>query len=337
MKADPLVSVLIPVYNAGPYLRISVQSILAQTYSRLEIILVDDGSTDDGVVSLADVRDPRLHIIRQPNSGQASARNRGLAELSGDFYVNQDADDISHPERVARQLKYLMDHPEVVAVFAGHNLILGDRTVAPRRAGKTVAACRQDVDRFRMPAHSPTAMYRFGPIRDVRFDPDLRVAEDVDYVLQVGERHPMAVLGECLYSYRIHFGSTSRVDPARNRRMELKVIERACLRRGLDPAAHVPAPHAFSTRFAHRDREQVVPHFMESVLDARRAGDWRGALRTAATCLRLHAWDPYYYKPLTYSVLPLALVNLYRQRIRGEGNSAARGPQCPNHHFADCR
>jgi glycosyltransferase involved in cell wall biosynthesis len=334
--ADPLVSVLMPVYNAGAYLRVSVESILAQTYSHLEIILVDDGSTDGCVASLADIRDARLHVITQPNAGQASAKNRGLGQLSGDFYVNQDADDISHPARVEQQVKYLKDHPDVAAVFTGHDLIIGDRTIAPRRAAKTVEACRQDIDRFRMPAHAPTAMYRVAPVRDVRFDPHLSVAEDLDYVLQVGERYPMVVLGECLYSYRVDIASTSRKDPTRSRRMEQRAIERACRRRGLDPAAHVLPPCRVSARFAHRQREQVVPHFMESVLDARRAGDGRGALRTAAACLRLHAWDPYYYKPLAYSVVPLAVIDWYRQKIRKQENRHAREAECLQRPFANC-
>jgi hypothetical protein len=69
---------------------------------------------------------------------------------------------------------------------------------------------------------------------------------------------------------------------------------------------------------------------MESVLDARRAGDWRGALRTAAVCLRLHARDPYYYKPFAYSVLPLAIVDWYRQKIRRQENHHAREAECPS-------
>jgi glycosyltransferase involved in cell wall biosynthesis len=326
------VSVVIPVYNAGAYLRMSVQSILAQTYSHLEVIVVDDGSTDGCVAALADLRDPRLRTITQPNGGQSSAKNRGLAQLSGEFYITQDADDVSHPCRVERQVEYLTEHPEVAAVFTGHNLIIGDGIVAPRVAGKTVEACRQDIDQFRMPAHGPTAMYRVAPVRGMWFDPFLSVAEDLDYVLRVGERYPMAVLGECLYSYRVNIGSTSRKDPTQSRRMERQVIERACRRRGLNPAAHVLPPRGSSTRFAHRYREEVVPHFMESVLDARRGRHWAEALHTAATCLRLHAWDPYYYKPLVYSIVPLRIVELYRHRKHGPAQTETVSP---NRHLAD--
>ncbi len=330
-----LVSVLIPVYNAGAYLRVSVQSILTQTYSNLEVILIDDGSTDGCVAALTDIRDPRLYVITQANSGQASAKNRGLARLSGDFYITQDADDVSHPGRVERQVRYLTDHPEVTAVFTGHDLIIGDRIVAPRLAGRTVEACRADIEQFRMPAHGPTAMYRVAQVRNLRFDPFLSVAEDLDYVLQVGERYPMAVLGECLYSYRVRISSTSRRDPLWSRRMELRAIERACRRRGLDPAANVLPPRSSSPRFAHRYREEVVPHFMESVLDARRGKNWTGALRTATACLRLHAWDPYYYKPLVYSIVPLRIVELYRHRKHGPAQSPALEAVSPNRHLAD--
>jgi hypothetical protein len=202
-------------------------------------------------------------------------------------------------------------------------------------AAKSVEACRRDIEQFKMPAHSPTAMYRVAQVRTMRFDPFLSVAEDLDYVLQVGERYPMAVLGECLYSYRVNIGSTSRKDPTRSRGMEIRAIERACRRRGLDPAAHIPPPRSSSAKFAHRHREEVVPHFMESVLDARREKDWTGALRTATACLRLHAWDPYYYKPLVYSIVPLRIVELYRDRKRGPAHGPELETVSTNRHLAD--
>ncbi len=311
---EPLVSVLMPVYNMRQYLRRSLQSILDQTYSHLEIIVVDDGSTDGSIDSISDIRDSRLRIVSQPNGGRAMAMNTGLAQVTGDFYVAQDADDISHPDRVERQVRYMMDHPDVAAVFSGHELIVGDRRIAPRFATKSAAQCRRDIDRFIMPAHGPTPMYRMAMVSDIRFEPRLRVAEDLDYVLQVGERYPVLVMGECLYSYRISIDSSSRVDPSRNRVMEQRAVERACRRRGLDPARYVLRQERSSPRFAHRHREAVVPHFMESVLDLRRAGRAAEAMRTAMFCLRLHPLDPYYYKPLAYLVAPFGIIERYRHR-----------------------
>ncbi len=311
---EPLVSVLMPVYNMRPYLRLALTSVLEQTYRNLEVIVIDDGSTDGSLHAIADVGDPRVRIVSQPNRGRAAAMNAGLAQATGDFHMAQDADDISHPRRIERQVKCMIEHPEIAGAFCGHELMIGDRRIAPRFAAKSPDRCRRDIDRFIMPAHGPTPIYRMAMVADIRFEPALRVAEDLDYVLQVGERHPLLVMGECLYSYRVSIDSSSRVDPTRNRVMEQKAVERACQRRGLDPTGHALRQERFLPRYAHRQREAVVPHFMESVLDLRRAGRFGKAARTALFCLKLHPLDPYYYKPLAYLVAPFGTIEWYRHR-----------------------
>lgn len=311
--SNPLVTVLTPCYNAGACLRPSVMSILNQTYKHLEIIIIDDGSSDNCLDTIGDLRDPRLRVIRQENMGRASAMNHGLDESAGEFYVAHDADDISYPERIQRQLEAMCERPEVVAVFIGHDLMIKGRIVAPRLRFKEVDECRGDIDRFRVPGIPATAMYRMSAVGDMRFEARLPVAEDVDYVLRIGEKHPMIRIRECLYTYRIHSGSSTRVDPLRNYQMEREVIVRACERRGWDPSAHLtPRPRRFS-RIAHRHRERgVVPHFIESTLDLRREGRRLDAVQTAFACIALHPFDPYYYRPLVYCALPLRLLACYR-------------------------
>lgn len=129
MKTEPLVSVLLPVYNAGEYLRPSVQSILSQTYSNLEILIIDDGSTDGCMDTITSLEDSRIRIISQKNSGKAVALNRALEELSGEFYAIQDADDISYPQRIERQVECMLDNPKLAAVFTGFNMILRGQCV----------------------------------------------------------------------------------------------------------------------------------------------------------------------------------------------------------------
>jgi glycosyltransferase involved in cell wall biosynthesis len=310
---NPLVSVLIPVYNAGQYLRPSIKSILNQTYRNLEIIIVDDGSTDNCMESILDIKDSRIRILSQQNSGVSVARNRCLDELSGDFYASQDADDISYPLRIERQVKCLIENPNVAAVFVGYDLIINGKVMAPHFSSKTVEQCRHDIDDFIMPGFPPSPMYRISMVSDIRFELSLKVVEDIDYILRVGERYPMMTLGECLYSYRVRLNSTSRIDPAGNQLMIRKVIERACQRRGLDPAKYVSPPVSLSSRFAHRFQEAFVPFFMESVLDLRRIGQRWESLKTAITCLKLHPLDPYYYKPLCYFFGPFKLIDCYRK------------------------
>ena len=309
----PLVSVLISVYNAGEYLRSSVQSILSQSYSNLEILIINDGSTDGCMDSMADLEDSRIRIITQKNAGKAVALNRALEELAGEFYAIQDADDISYPQRIERQVECMLENPELAAVFTGHDVIIDGRFLAPRFAAKSIEQSRHDIEKFGMPAHDPTGMFRVSLVQKFCYEPALQYGEGLDYILRVGEHHPMLVLGECLYSYRIHLSSLMAQNELQRKQMIRSVLERACERRGLNPHDYLPVNSERISRFQHREREtHIVPHFMESVLDLRRADRNTEALKTAFACLRLHPCDPYYYKPLAYFLAPLALIKYYR-------------------------
>src|SRR6201996_9541224 len=105
----PLVSVILPVYNGADYVGATIQSVLTQTYQNLEIIAVDDGSSDQTleVLSQYAAGESRLRVVSQANAGVARARNRGIAEAKGDFIAPLDADDLWAPEKIARQLDQL--------------------------------------------------------------------------------------------------------------------------------------------------------------------------------------------------------------------------------------
>ena len=106
-ETAPLISVVIPAYNAAGTIRRSVESILEGTYERLEVIVVDDGSPAAIVESLKPVTDPRIRIIRQSHAGVAAAMNRGVAAATGPLIARMDADDFSHPDRLRLQLEHL--------------------------------------------------------------------------------------------------------------------------------------------------------------------------------------------------------------------------------------
>ncbi|HET6990699.1 MAG TPA: glycosyltransferase family 2 protein [Bacteroidia bacterium] len=109
---DELVSVIIPVYNAAEFVKASVESILLQTYSNLEIIIVNDGSTDHSAEILNEFSDSRIKLIHQENSGVAKALNTALGNVSGKYIARQDADDISMPDRIKLQVDFLEKNTE---------------------------------------------------------------------------------------------------------------------------------------------------------------------------------------------------------------------------------
>lgn len=115
----PIVSVIIPAYNAVRYIRETLDSVLAQTYPAFEAIIVDDGSTDDLETAVRPYRaDQRIVFLRQENRGIAGARNAGVARASGAYIAFLDADDIALPERIAVQAAFLENHPQYGIVYS---------------------------------------------------------------------------------------------------------------------------------------------------------------------------------------------------------------------------
>jgi glycosyltransferase involved in cell wall biosynthesis len=120
------VSVVIPCYNATRYLKAAVDSILNQTYTNLEILLIDDGSTDDTLVMIREIaqRDQRvLTVVNPQNLGLIRTLNKGMEIASGEFIARMDADDISYPNRIERMLQEFNDHPEIEMMSAGQDFI----------------------------------------------------------------------------------------------------------------------------------------------------------------------------------------------------------------------
>ncbi len=120
-----LVSVVIPVYNGARFLDEALRSVFAQDYAPIEVIVVDDGSTDDTPAVLARWGE-RVIVMRQPNAGVASARNAGIRRATGAFVALQDADDLWAPDKLSLQVAHLAAHPEHGFVVAQVQTFLGD-------------------------------------------------------------------------------------------------------------------------------------------------------------------------------------------------------------------
>src|SRR6266568_3256879 len=112
-KKAPLVSIIIPSYNAAPYIKEAVDSTLKQTYKKIEVIVIDDGSTDETKTVLGPyIKKGKIIYEWQENQGLASARNTGIKKSKGEYIALLDADDIFLPEKIARQAAYLSEHQE---------------------------------------------------------------------------------------------------------------------------------------------------------------------------------------------------------------------------------
>ena len=212
---EPEVSVLMCIYNGERYLDESMASIREQTLRDIEIILVDDGSTDETPRMLARyaAEDPRIRLLHADHEGPAGARNVGLAEARGRYVALMDADDIAHPDRLTLQFAFMRQNPDVVALgtSAWH--------IGPRGRRLSVSdagpASRQELQRMRA-AHeavfliTPTVMLDRDTLRAAGgFRPEMVPAEDIDMWTRLAEHHTILSLRDRLLQYRIHGRSIS--------------------------------------------------------------------------------------------------------------------------------
>jgi len=312
-KSKPIVSVLIPVYNAGHFLLDSVESIVQQTYKELEIIIINDGSTDGCVEILRkNIVDVRIKIIEKENGGKSSALNVAFKILKGSFWMIQDADDISKPYRVERLLDVLLNNNILAAVYSGIDLIFRDRIFAPVFPKSTIEMCRKDILNFKLPAHDASGMYRTSMTKGILFDEELRIGQGVDYVWRVGEKFPISVLEDVLYTHRVNHQSVTHNTPSTNFEKINVVINKACARRGLN-YNNFKLKSQPKLLKSERGIDSILPYAIESVLALKRRKEYIQAIKTAVLCIAFHPLDYMYYKPLIYLIAPVWFVEKYRE------------------------
>lgn len=233
-----LVSVVIPAYDAVSTLRATLSSVLAQTHRALEVLVVDDGSRDAtaAVAAAAAERDPRVRVLRQANAGVAVARNAGLAQARGEWVATVDADDLWHPEKIARQLAAAARAPRRPGfVYAWSRRIDGDDRVLldlgrPTHRGDVMA---QLVATNFLRNASVALMRRDAALRAGGFDPGLQAAgahgaEDLKLYLAIAEVETVELAPAFLVGYR-HTATSMSQAPDRMRRsveMVLGEVER---------------------------------------------------------------------------------------------------------------
>ena len=118
---NPIISVIIPAYNAANHIEATINSVQAQTYTNWEVWVVDDESSDGTYAMVQEIQaqDPRIHLIRQKNTGQGGARNTGIQNSQGEWIALLDADDIWMPEKLEKQIQVVAQDPEIDLVYTG--------------------------------------------------------------------------------------------------------------------------------------------------------------------------------------------------------------------------
>jgi len=210
MKSD-LVSIIMPAYNAEQYIREAIESVLVQSYPHWELIVVNDGSTDETKEIVAQFPDKRIKLIDQENNGEASARNKALAHSHGEFIAFLDADDIYIPDHLKTTITYLQCHPELDGVFTdGHycdqsgNLL---QTLSSQRRGPYEGWIFEQLVRSSDVFGPPLCVVlRINPIVQYGLDLDTRIwyGTDWDFFTRYAEFTNFGYLDQCTCLYRVH-------------------------------------------------------------------------------------------------------------------------------------
>jgi len=208
---DPAVTVLMAVRDGERHLRPALESILRQTFDDFEFLIVDDASADATREVIASYGDPRVRLVaNSEHLGLTESLNRGIALARGRYLARMDADDLSDPERLERQVAFLDAHPEcaLVATWA-RKIDASGAQVGVAHTPLTSDAIRRLLRRGNCITHG-TVMIRNQAIRSVGgYDPSMERAQDYDLWLRLSEQFDLGTLPEYLYSWREHAASIS--------------------------------------------------------------------------------------------------------------------------------
>jgi glycosyltransferase involved in cell wall biosynthesis len=224
------ISVIIPTYNCGRYIRDSIRSAIDQSRSPDEILIVDDGSTDETYAIVENFNDERIRYFKRENAGVSAARNFGLDNAKGDFIAFLDADDKWHPDMLREQEDLLSSQPSVAFCFTNFRRF-DDRTgellsdqfafypeIASIKTAQitdharliTQPAFETLVNFGEFPAYVQCIMFRRTAVADIRFNPKLRVCEDAEFVLRACLKGAVAFNESVLTFVRRHESNATR-------------------------------------------------------------------------------------------------------------------------------
>jgi len=211
MKESLSLSVIMPAFNAGKYISASIESILNQTFTDFELLIVDDGSTDDTVSKIKSFKDKRINIISQKNSGVSASRNKAIRLAKGEYIAMHDADDISYPERFDTQIRFLRKNPEIGLVGCTLEAVDKDDSfmyyinllthpddlklaeILSNQIGQGAVMLRSEL------------LKQYG-----HYDVGLKYAEDADLWRRLSHHTKLANIKTPLYRYRVHESGASQ-------------------------------------------------------------------------------------------------------------------------------
>ena len=238
MNENIPISVVMSVYNGERYLSLAIESILNQTFQDFEFIIVDDGSTDHSleIIRKYEKKDSRIRVLVQENQGLAAALNNGIAMARGKYIARMDDDDISLPNRLEIQYRFMESHPEILA-SSGLAIVInkwGDEYAEWKTEEDSSKIDSKHINEGCTSLCHPASIIRKSAWEAVGgYSSDIRYAQDLDFWLKLGEIGTLANLAEPLILYRMHNNSASGTHRQEQYKCMLLAIKRARQRRGI--------------------------------------------------------------------------------------------------------
>lgn len=260
----PLVTVFMPAFNGEAYIEKAIQSVLNQSFTDFELLIINDGSTDGTLDIVRKFTDPRIRLIHNDgNKGLTFTRNRGIEEAKGQYIAILDCDDLAMPDRLKAQIAFLNSNPEI-AMCGGQaitidesgkqignlNVMAGDKNISPELVfHNTFINSTLMIKR--------SAMLESGGYRD--YSP----AEDYELSYRISLHHPVANLNKVLVAYRLHGNNISKVQNEKIINAELRIIENIHTNLGIPKDENLIRIHHdyFSYRFSSRSSKEFLPFF----------------------------------------------------------------------------
>lgn len=262
---SPCISVILPVFNGAPYLHAAIESILNQTFIDFELLIIDDGSTDSSLYIASSYSDSRIRLDRNThNIGLVSTLNKGLELARGAFIARMDADDFSFPDRLEKQLRFMVNHPEVGICGTAIEKVdeRGSKIVIMPESHHMICFFMLFDNPF---AHN-TTMFRSSLIRKhgLTYDHNFKHSEDYELWDRCGQITQLANIPDALVRYNYHPLNTSNKYRHEQGRMAAKIRHRILLR--LDPA--------FSEEELHLHNKIVNFEALDDFDTLIRSGEW---------------------------------------------------------------
>jgi glycosyltransferase involved in cell wall biosynthesis len=205
-----LVSVVIPCYNHSHYLPTAIESVLQQSHKEVEIVVVDDGSTDQ--TREVAQRYQQVKYVYQQNSGLSASRNTGIKHSSGQYLVFLDADDWLYPTALETNLRYLQQNPQLAFVSGAYDMVYVDENLTKEEKGEIPSGHYFHLLRRNYIGMIAAVLFQRWILEEFQYDTTLRACEDYDLYFRITRKYPVLHHTEKIAAYRIHtFNMSSNI------------------------------------------------------------------------------------------------------------------------------